>query len=146
MGAGKTTLLKSLATSLSWLVARIRTEKGNGSYLADEDIRNGAIAGVISIMVTDHSQSHLNGSGPESEHPYFLWGIARGRQGRKTAVHSELVNVSRLADHYRTQLTENDKASLPLIAYYPVERSVLEVPLKIKLNTALTSSTDTTTL
>ncbi|QXI21033.1 AAA family ATPase [Pseudomonas iranensis] len=131
-GAGKTTLLKSLATSLSWLVARIRTERGSGNYLADEDIRNGAIVGVISIIVTDHSHPPLNGSEPESNHPHFLWGIARGKQGRKTAVHSELANVSRLADHYRTQLTENDKASLPLIAYYPVERSVLEIPLKIK--------------
>ncbi|MBA5983405.1 AAA family ATPase, partial [Pseudomonas sp. MD195_PC81_125] len=32
-GAGKSTILKSLATSLSWLVARIRTEKGSGSPL-----------------------------------------------------------------------------------------------------------------
>jgi len=30
-GAGKTTILKALATSLSWLVARIRTEKSNGN-------------------------------------------------------------------------------------------------------------------
>lgn len=131
-GAGKTTLLKSLATSLSWLVARIRTEKGNGNHLAEDDVRNGAIAALILIGVIDESltRSHLADAG--SEDTVFTWGIARGRQGRKAHIHSSLGGVSRLADHYRNQLTADDKASLPLIAYYPVERSVLEIPLKIR--------------
>jgi predicted ATP-binding protein involved in virulence len=131
-GAGKTTVLKSLATSLSWLVARIRTEKGNGSHIAEEDIRNGESGAIITIQLADssHARSNLPDAGPEDH--LFAWGIARGRQGRKTSVHSSLMDASLLADHYRTQLTADDKASLPLIAYYPVERSVLEIPLKIR--------------
>ena len=131
-GAGKTTLLKSLATSLSWLVARIRTEKGNGNYLAEEDIRNGASSALILIGVVD--ESHARSSRPDAnpEDALFTWGIARGRQGRKAHIHSSLGDVSLLADHYRNELTADDKASLPLIAYYPVERSVLEIPLKIR--------------
>ncbi|WP_223512357.1 AAA family ATPase [Pseudomonas sp. GL-R-26] len=129
-GAGKTTLLKSLATSLSWLVARIRTEKGIGSYLTNEDIRNGATVAIVSIAVVDRSQART--SPPVPEDIVFTWNTARGRKGRKSAVHSELVDATRLADHYRNQLTANGKASLPLIAYYPVERSVLEIPLKIR--------------
>ncbi|CAI8717575.1 AAA domain-containing protein [Pseudomonas sp. IT-P100] len=131
-GAGKTTLLKSLATSLSWLVARIRTEKGNGSHIAEEDIRNGAPAALIIIGVIDDSQVRSDSFDADIEDGMFTWGIARTRQGRKSVVHSSLVDVSRLADHYRNGLTASDKASLPLIAYYPVERSVLEIPLKIK--------------
>ncbi|WP_448108638.1 AAA family ATPase [Pseudomonas azerbaijanoccidentalis] len=131
-GAGKTTILKSLATSLSWLVARIRTEKGNGSHIAEEDIRNGNSGAIITIVVVDnsHPRSKLPDAGHEDH--LFAWGIARGRQGRKASVHSSLIDASVLADHYRTQLTADDKASLPLIAYYPVERSVLEIPLKIR--------------
>lgn len=129
-GAGKTTLLKSLATSLSWLVARIRTEKGIGSYLTNEDIRNGASVAIVSIAVVDRCQART--SPPAPEDIVFIWNTARGRKGRKSAVHSELVNATRLADHYRNQLTADDKTSLPLIAYYPVERSVLEIPLKIR--------------
>ncbi|UDI91035.1 AAA family ATPase [Pseudomonas sp. IAC-BECa141] len=129
-GAGKTTLLKSLATSLSWLVARIRTEKGSGNYLNDVDIRNGASTSLVLVAAADLSQAQSDP--PMGKDVLFTWGIARGKQGRKSAVHSELVNVSRLADHYRNKLTTDDKASLPLIAYYPVERSVLEIPLKIK--------------
>lgn len=131
-GAGKTTLLKSMATSLSWLVARLRAEKGIGSHLAHEDIRNGASTAAITIGVTDNSPAPSSTPDDDSETGLFVWTIARPRQGRKTELHSTLTDATRLADHYRNQLTANDKASLPLIAYYPVERSVLEIPLKIR--------------
>jgi len=131
-GAGKTTLLKSLATALSWLVARIRTEKGNGNHISEGDIQNSATDAYISTVAADYLLRSSDLSEVKSKRHLFGWGIARGRQGRKTALHSELVQASQLADHYRTLLTTDDKASLPLIAYYPVERSVLEIPLKIK--------------
>ncbi|WP_455923655.1 AAA family ATPase [Pseudomonas putida] len=38
--------------------------------------------------------------------------------------------ASELADYYRTQLTSTASFSLPLVAYYPVERAVLDIPLK----------------
>jgi predicted ATP-binding protein involved in virulence len=37
-----------------------------------------------------------------------------------------------LANRYRDALTHDDKTSLPLIAFYPVERVVLDIPLKIR--------------
>lgn len=129
-GAGKTTLLKSLATSLSWLVARIRTEKGIGNHIAEEDIRNGASVALVTIAVADLLHPRLIEEEPETI--FYFWSIARGKQGRKSSTQSDLVEATQLADHYRTLLTRNDKASLPLIAYYPVERSVLEIPLKIR--------------
>jgi len=131
-GAGKTTLLKSLATSLSWLIARIRTEKGSGNYLTNDEIQNGVSLAAIAIAVTDHSLSNSNNPETSPESGVFYWSTARGRLGRKVAVHSELGDATRLADHYRNKLTADHRASLPLIAYYPVERSVLEIPLKIK--------------
>ncbi|POA43759.1 ATP-binding protein [Pseudomonas sp. MPR-ANC1] len=131
-GAGKTTLLRSLATSLSWLIARIRTEKGTGNHLIDEDIRNGAPGGVITIGVADVTHPRVLAADGDSESEVFVWGIARAKQGRKASYHSSLGEVTLLADHYRTQLTASNKASLPLIAYYPVERSVLEIPLKLR--------------
>ncbi|MCL9802164.1 AAA family ATPase [Pseudomonas sp. AKS31] len=131
-GAGKTTLLGSLASSLSWLIARIRTEKGSGNHLADEDIRNGAPGSVITIGVSDVSHPRALAGDATQESEMFVWGIARAKQGRKASFHSSLGEVTLLAEHYRTQLTANNKASLPLIAYYPVERSVLEIPLKIR--------------
>lgn len=130
-GAGKTTLLKSLAISLSWLVARIRSEKGSGSPIAEESIQNGFTSASVSIAVTD-ANARLEDSIADPDSGLFGWMITRSRQGRKADIHSSLMDASRLADIYRDELTVFDKASLPLIAYYPVERSVLEIPLKIR--------------
>jgi len=130
-GAGKTTLLKSLAISLSWLVARIRSEKGNGSPISEESIQNGFTSASVSIAVTD-AKARLDDPAEDPDSGVFRWMITRSRQGRKTDIHSSLMDASRLADIYRDELTVLDKASLPLIAYYPVERSVLEIPLKIR--------------
>jgi predicted ATP-binding protein involved in virulence len=131
-GAGKTTLLRSLATSLSWLVARIRSDKGNGSHLAYEDVRNGASTAITTICVVDLPTDAPSDRNAIPKDKIFMWSVARTKQGRKASLHSSFADATRLADHYRNQLTVDSKASLPLIAYYPVERSVLEIPLKIR--------------
>ncbi|WP_248743257.1 MULTISPECIES: AAA family ATPase [unclassified Pseudomonas] len=132
-GAGKTTLLKALTTCLSWLIARIRTRKGNGSHIAEEDIRNETPAAIVSIAVAEPAHPRVSPeSDPDEEDDVFVWGMSHSKQEGKTALHSSLEDVNLLADHYRALLTADDSASLPLIAYYPVERSVLEIPLKIK--------------
>lgn len=53
---------------------------------------------------------------------------ARRSQGAHT---SQLNNASQLADVYRTALSTDEQTSVPLIAFYPVERVVLDIPLKI---------------
>ncbi len=45
-GAGKTSLLRALATSLSWLVARIRSEKGSGSPIDENDVKKQKALGI----------------------------------------------------------------------------------------------------
>jgi len=51
-GSGKTSLLNSLATSLSWLVSRLRTEKGSGSPIVETVIKNGANSSAIDVDLT----------------------------------------------------------------------------------------------
>ncbi|WP_282386518.1 MULTISPECIES: AAA family ATPase [unclassified Pseudomonas] len=131
-GAGKTTVLKSLATSLSWLVARIRSEKGVGSPITDDVIRNNSSIAMINVAVIDTCNAQSETLEEWAKEILFSWTVARGKRGRKSASHSVLADATLVADHYRTQLSGDDSASLPLIAYYPVERSVLEIPLKIR--------------
>lgn len=45
---------------------------------------------------------------------------------------SILTDASKLADEYRARLTEQENVSLLPDAFYPVERVVLDIPLKIK--------------
>lgn len=117
-GAGKTTILESLATSLSWLVARIRSEKGSGTPIDEDTILNGSSAAAIHLDLHDQRD--------------FQWTLAKTRKGRKSDLASQLHDVSRLADEYRSALTANENSSLPLIAFYPVERVVIDIPLKIR--------------
>jgi predicted ATP-binding protein involved in virulence len=130
-GAGKTSLLKSLATSLSWLVARLRFEKGSGTPIPEEVINNDTSFAAIEIEVHDEhvQKTSQNTDSVDSD---FHWVIAKTRKGRKSEKNSVLTDASLLADSYRRGLSGNDKMSVPLIAFYPVERVVLDIPLKIK--------------
>jgi predicted ATP-binding protein involved in virulence len=117
-GGGKTTVLRALATSLSWFVARVKTDKGNGSPISEEAILNRATSSSICLSLLEGRE--------------FKWTVARSRPGQKGDHTSQLQDLSVLADRYRTSLSENENSNLPLIAFYPVERSVLDIPLEIK--------------
>lgn len=119
-GAGKTSILKALATNLSWLVARIRSEKGNGTSFPELVVSNHKPSALATIELVDESGSH------------FSWSLAKTVKGKKSSFSSNLTDATRLANLYRQELTVNDVGSLPLIAFYPVERVVLDVPLKIR--------------
>lgn len=118
-GAGKTSILKSLATSLSWFVARLRSDKGSGNPIPEDVISNDATTAAIDILL--HNQATT-----------YRWKLAKTRKGRKGTQQTQLSEASQLADEYRAQLSEHEATSLPLIAFYPVERVVLDIPLKIK--------------
>ena len=117
-GSGKTAILKSLALSLSWLVARIERERGSGSPISELDISNGTHFAQISLTVEEQGKA-------------FQWTLAKTAKGKKSKAESSLIDTTKLADIYRTQISENNAASLPLIAYYPAERVVIDVPLEI---------------
>lgn len=51
---------------------------------------------------------------------------------RKAEFTTHLTELNQLTDHYKQWLGEDDQSSLPLIAFYPVERSVIDIPLKIR--------------
>lgn len=118
-GAGKTSILDALVLNLSWLIARINREKGSGHGIDDNDILNGQASAFV-------------GSTFEHSEESYLWQIAKTRKAKENGFKSELKDATNLASIFRKQLTENNAASLPLIVYYPVNRVVVDIPLKIK--------------
>ena len=118
-GSGKTTILKSMVLLLSWLIARIEREKGLGTSISDLEILNSASFSEIKIKLKENDE-------------LFEWSLAKIAKGKKIKIESKLTDTFKLSDIYRTQYTENNDSSFPLIIYYPVERSVLDVPLKIR--------------
>ena len=129
-GAGKSLILAALATSLSWFVARLGSKQGSGNPISEDTILNGANFARIQIKITDS----YGGADPSnsSESNEFEWTLAKTRKGRTVQYKSHLNDCTRLTDRYRESLTHNDKTSLPLIAFYSVERVVLDIPLKIR--------------
>jgi predicted ATP-binding protein involved in virulence len=118
-GSGKTAILKALALSLSWLVARIERERGSGSPISELDITNGMGFAQISLTVEEQGKA-------------FQWTLAKTAKGSIKEEESSLRAVSKLANTYRKRLADDANISLPLIVYNPVERAVLDVPLKIR--------------
>lgn len=118
-GSGKTTILKSLVTALSWLPARIRSERGRGLDIPEKVIMNGHSSGMVVLNIKNTEQS-------------FTWQISKAQKGRKNQFSTDLKAINQLADIHRTHLTENEQTDLPILAFYPVERSVLDIPLKIR--------------
>lgn len=132
-GSGKTSILRSLATSLSWLVSRIQSDKSAGNPIPELVIKNDQNGAAMDIDIFHHIDGRSKDGEIEScEVNCFSWRVARSRKGRKSEFKSEYSGAKALADHYRTLLSRFENTSLPLIAFYSVERVVLDIPLKIK--------------
>lgn len=118
-GSGKSTLVDGATTLLSWLVARIRSDKGTGSPIEELRIRNGSSEAEVTLSLI-HEETRYD------------WSLARARKGHRRQTESRLKPVTALAEMFRGRLSDDSEASLPLIAYYPTERYVLDIPRKIR--------------
>ncbi|MGN0877964.1 MAG: AAA family ATPase [Oligosphaeraceae bacterium] len=111
-GSGKTTVLDALALLLSWLPARIRSSTGTGRNLTRLDIRNGAGHAAISLTAQSGAAN-------------YTWALAKRRAG--TPDPSTRTNLSEA-----TELSRKMQETVPVLAYYPVQRAVVDIPLRIR--------------
>lgn len=120
-GAGKSSILDATAILLSWLVNRIKHAGASGRPITEADIKNGEPSANLEITLNE------DGS-------YFGWNIAKVRRGRsKKDVVSVLIPASEAAKKMQSEISESQgQANLPLFAYYPVNRAVLDIPLRIR--------------
>lgn len=135
-GSGKTSILRALATSLSWLVARIQSEHSNGSPIPELAIKNNENSAAIDLSVVDPDLTFVNIEYLTNPNQPFTWTVTKARKGRKNTFKSDYSELTLLANEYRLQLSldqaNENKMSLPLIAFYSVERVVIDIPLKIR--------------
>lgn len=144
-GSGKTSLLKAMSTILSWFVSRIKSEKGNGSPIPEIAIHNAANTAGIEISVMDElgnsaANSMVNvpaqcgfSRGELIPNQYISnWFIAKAKSGKQVTQNSDLSELTQLTSAYRYKYTQDDDANLPLLAFYSVERVVLDIPVKIR--------------
>lgn len=130
-GAGKSTVLDALAVTLSWATARVLSPSGSGRRIGEFDIHNEANFASISLACRP------DGRGQEA----IFWRLAQTRKGRNIGIGADdplkaLTSLTKLRDwasQQRELLSDpSGKVSLPLFVYYPVNRAVLDIPLRIR--------------
>lgn len=118
-GSGKSAILDCLAIMLSRLIGRIRSSSGTGRFFVDQDISNGTAAtrSIITVAV----------QGEE-----ITWRVEKARKGRAKQTITHLEEINGVVDKIRAMLENNKNASIPVAVYYPVNRAVLDIPLRIR--------------
>ena len=118
-GVGKSAILDCTAIMLSRLAARIRSSTGTGHHFSLSDINNSFSNTTNSISITFRDE-HIH------------WTINRNRRGQSGPLTSQLTNLKTSADALRECLSTDHSLPLPLFVYYPANRAVLGIPLRIR--------------
>ncbi len=120
-GAGKSSILDAAAILLSWFPARIRNKTGSGRKISDLDVNNEIHQTIVAIKV-------------EIDKEPVSWTLAKTKKGRSAGgAKSDLSELARSARKYRQCIEKDENAcSLPLLVYYPINRAVLDIPLRIR--------------
>ncbi len=118
-GSGKTSILEALAIMLSRLVGRICSSKGTGRFFTETDVRNGTSEMVADIEID------FSGKG-------VAWKVVKAARKKKPQTITNLKELRSLAEEVRDELENNKRSSLPVAVFYSVNRSVIDVPLRIR--------------
>ena len=118
-GSGKSAVLDCAAIMLSRLIGRIRSSSGTGRYFVDSDISNERSETQNRVAI------HFQG---QSVH----WSVTKTRKGRRKQTITKLDAMKKHIERFRSELDEDEHANLPVVVYYPVNRAVLDIPLRIR--------------
>ena len=118
-GAGKSAVLDCTAILLSRLIGRIRSSAGTGRFFSESDINNDVRETGNSIEI------HFRGETVQ-------WRVTKGRKGRRKQRIGGLEQLRTHVNSLHSELEVNESFTLPLAVYYPVNRAVLDIPLRIR--------------
>ena len=122
-GSGKSTILDASAIMLSWAVNRIRTAKATARPILVDDISNGQSVSIIKLacICTDENQT-------------INWKLVKPRPGHSSGnERSFFSELNKFTEKLRDRIAvSNEKINIPIFAYYPINRAVLDIPLEIK--------------
>jgi predicted ATP-binding protein involved in virulence len=124
-GTGKSTILRALQILLSWPAARIKSSKGNGREMDKSiEILRGASSAVLEVFAMDNSGHELS------------WRQVANRPGRTASDEkSDYHQLSAFAADVQERITRTEeRCSIPLFVYYPVDRAGLDIPQRIRIH------------
>ena len=122
-GSGKTTILGAIALMLGRYSAAVRTGKAVGAF-DREKIRRGARS--VRAVATARA-------GPSKDADLFIWSAGISRPGRPVSGLTQSGPLIEFAVARAEDVERNpERASLPIVVFYSVNRAVLDIPLRIR--------------
>lgn len=119
-GSGKSSILDLLAIMLSRLLGRIRSSKGTGRFFSDTDIRQNSNETVNTITI-------------EFKQELISWKMVKTKRGRKKQTTTNLAGIKNIVENIHESLERDENSNIPLAIFYGVNRSVLDIPLNIRI-------------
>jgi predicted ATP-binding protein involved in virulence len=119
-GVGKSSILECLAILLSWLTKRIQNPNSSGRSFNEDDIKKGCKETHNEITISMDDEQEL------------VWSLTKVSKGRSKETSSNLGELKIVVDRIHRQLDSTSLVELPLAIYYPTNRAVLDIPLKIR--------------
>ena len=120
-GTGKSTVLDTVSIMLSWVVNRIGHAGSSGRHIQEKDITNKESSSQVDLT-TIHGGVELK------------WRLVKNRKGHgagKEKTDLGELNTFTKETQNRISITR-EKTNIPLFVYYPVNRAVQEIPLRIR--------------
>lgn len=112
-GAGKSTILDCLAILLSLLTVKIEHSQNLPLSFNETDIKHGSLSTHNEIAISwEDSQE-------------FRWSVSKVMEGKEKNISDDFYQLEAL-------VKKIPEASLPVIVYYPTNRAVFDIPLRIK--------------
>ena len=118
-GAGKSSVLDCTAVLLSRFIGRICSGNGTGRYFTELDVHDGAAETRNRIDVEFRGEP-------------VRWTVTKTKRGRSRQTITRLGDLKTQATRLRDELTAGEDVELPVAVYYPVNRAVLDIPLRIR--------------
>jgi predicted ATP-binding protein involved in virulence len=141
-GVGKSSILDCLAILISWFIARIQFDPDAvGSFMKSQEGSGQLISGQLRDLAKGSSFSEQDIKNGENkihneitillDSQQLKWSLSTIQKGYSTELSSNIAELKSVTSEKRRQWQESSKANMPLAIYYPVNRAVLDIPLKI---------------
>lgn len=111
-GVGKSSVLNSINIGLSWIIAKIKGNNSRGKYIDERDVLNGANYSNLAFKIED------------SRKRIYSFKVNKNVNGYKNQNYAETKELTEL-----NRFISSSSQLLPVLAYYPVTRSVIKIPL-----------------
>jgi predicted ATP-binding protein involved in virulence len=112
-GTGKTSILEAISKSLSWFVNNFLREETTGQKLSSNDICNSNMSPFASVKSVFQFY-------PKNE---CYVELSKPRDSSESGVTGDYAQIKLIADLYRHLNSSITNFNLPILAYYPIERT-----------------------